>query len=196
MRRKLILGVVLPAVLALAAGSSFAQSASDSISVSARNNGIFRFNIVGTTFDFGDVDSDGTLSTTGVTGARNGANNGAVYSANGATTWTASSAPSRTVRIYNASTTSVINWGTANRLSLRIPAAGLPAGSTSCGLITFGTAGDGGAGSCSAGALAHSMATGNGGNSAGGSLDLQLDVLDTDTTGVNTWTVVLTATGV
>jgi len=193
-RTSLVLSVFLVALIA-AAGSAQAQSATDSFSVTAANQGIFLFNIVGTSFDFGTLTADGTTSSTGVAGARNGANNGATYTAAGVTTWTCNSAPSRTVRVFNASTTATINWGTADRLSLQIPSAGLPSGSTSCGYKTFTTAGDGGVGSCGSGNLVHSVATGNGSNAATGSLDLRLDVLDADTTGANTWTVVLTASG-
>lgn len=178
-----------------AAGSAFAQSAGDSINVTAVNNGIFVFNIAGASFDFGTVDADGTVSSTGVPGARNGSDTGSVYSATAATTWTCRSAPQRSVRILNASTTATVNWGTADRLSMQIPAAGLPGGSVSCGYKTFTTTGDGGAGGCAAGNLVHSVPTGNGANARTGNLDLRLDVLDTDATGANTWTVVLTASG-
>lgn len=195
MRRTLLFLTVLPLALLVCGGLALAQPASDSISVTAANNGIFEFNIVGAAFDFGAVDSDGTLSSTGVNGARNVADDGAVYSADGATTWTCRSAPPRTVRVYNASTTSTINWGTADRLRVRVPTTGLPGGSTSCGLLDFSTTGDGGAGSCSSGALVHSVSVGNGSNTVTGDLDLELDVLDADASGANSWTVVLTATG-
>lgn len=190
----LVLAVFLVALVA-AVGGAHAQSAGDSFAVTAANQGIFFFNIVGTSFDFGTVDPDGTTSSTGVTGLRNGAGNGAAYTASAATTWTCRSAPSRTVRVFNASTTATINWGTADRLSLNIPTAGLPAGSTSCGYKTFTTAGDGGAGTCASGNLVHSVPTGNGANASTGNLDLRLDVLDADPPGTNTWTVVLTASG-
>ncbi|MFQ5718294.1 MAG: hypothetical protein ACE5IK_01985 [Acidobacteriota bacterium] len=195
MRRKLLLVAALPAALLMAPGETRAQVVSDTITVSARNLGVFTFNIADTTFDFGDVDANGTTSSTGVTGARNGANDGAVYTATGATTWTASSAPARTVRVFNASTASTITWGVADRLSLQIPAAGLPAGSVSCGLLPFSTAGDGGIGACAGGNLVHTVDVRNGGNSVAGTLDLQLSVLDVDVAGTNTWTVVLTAAG-
>lgn len=180
-------------VLSTATGSALAQSANGSVSVTAANVGIFEFTITDAAFDFGNVDASGNLSSTGVSGVRNGTDDGAIYSADAATTWTCSSAPSRTVRVYNASAASTINWGTADRLSLRVPTTGLPVGSTSCGLLTFSTAGDGGAGACASGNLVHSVDAGNGSNSASGNLDLQLEVLDSDGTGSNTWTVVLTA---
>ena len=193
--RKLLLGPAALAFLAVAGGTALAQSSSDSISVTAANNGIIELTIADAAFDFGNVDADGTLSSTGVSGARNGGDNGAVYSATAATTRTARSAPPRTVRIYNASSASTIGWGTADRLRLRVPTTGLPGGSTSCGLIDFSDTGDGGAGSCSNGALVHSVNVGNGSNARTGNLDLELDVLDADSTGSNSWTVVLTATG-
>ena len=195
MRKRLLLAAALPALLLFATGESRAQVASDTITVSARNNGIFRFDITDATFDFGDVDADGTVSSTGVPGARNGANDGAVYTATAASTVTVSSAPARTVRVFNASTTSSITWGTADRLSMQIPAAGLPGGSVSCGLLPFSATGDGGAGACAAGTLVHSVTAGNGGNVASGTLDFELNVLDIDGTGTNSWTVVLTAAG-
>jgi len=189
--------IVIAALLVVSAGSAWAQSASDSFSVSARNIGIFQFDIVGTTFDFGDVDADGNTSTTGVTGARNGGDTGAIYTQAAATTFTCSSAPSRTVRVFNGSTTSTINWGAADRLSLQVPTSGLPGTPTSCGYVAFGTNGDGGAGNCASGNLAHSITVGNGSNAATGNIDLQLEVLDSDATSAsaNSWTVVLTAAG-
>lgn len=195
MRKALFLLIALPVALAAGSGMALAQPASDSISVTAANAGIFEFNIADAAFDFGSVDADGTLSSAGVSGARNGGNNGAVYSANAATTWTARSAPPRTVRVYNSSTTSTITWGTADSLRLRVPTSGLPGGSTSCGLLGFSTTGDGGAASCTNGALVHSVSVGNGANAVSGSLDLELDVADSDGPGSNSWTVVLTATG-
>lgn len=184
---------LLVTVVALfAAVGVFAQSASDSITVTATNNGLFSFNIAAATYAFGTVDSNGTLSVGG-TAALTGADDatGSTYSANAATTWSAQSAPSRTVRVFNASTTAVVGWGTADRLSMRIPAVG---GGTSCGLIAFGTVGDG-ASACASGNLIHSMTVGNGANDVDGNLDFSLRVNDTDGTGSNTWTVVLTAAG-
>ena len=182
-------------VVAAAASNAFAQSANDSINVTAANRGIFVFDIAGAAFDFGNVDAEGNVSSTGVAGARNGSDTGAVYTATAATAWTCRSAPQRTVRILNASTTATINWGTADRLSMEVPSAGLPGGSVSCGYKAFSATGDGGAGSCGAGNLVHTVLTGNGANATTGQLDLRLDVLDTDATGANTWTVVLTASG-
>ncbi len=194
MRQKL---AVLTALLVIASGAAFAQSASDTVTVTARNIGIFQFDISGTSFNFGDVDADGNTSSTGVTGARNGGDDGATYTATGVTTFNIKSAPSRTVRIFNASTTSTINWGASDRLSVRVPTTGLPGSPTSCGFIDFDTNGDGGGGACAAGNLVHTVTVGNGSNDADGSLDLELEVLDADATSTlsNTWTVVLTASG-
>jgi hypothetical protein len=189
-----ILGLGTTLMLGIS-GGAMAQTSSDSISVTAVNVGQFSMNITAALFDFGSLDADGTTSSTGVAGVRNVADDGATYTANAATTWTCRSAPPRTVRIFNASTAATVNWGTADRLSLRVPNTGLPAGSTSCGFKTFSTTGDAGAGSCGAGALIHSINVGNGANARTGSLDLQLDVLDADQTGANNWTVVLTASG-
>ncbi len=194
MKKGLLLPALLLGFLLVGAGVASAQPASDSITVTAANVGIFSFNIVGASFAFGNVDANGTTSSTGVPGARNGGNTGAVYTATTATTWTCASAPVRTVRVFNASTTSTIAWGTADRLSMQVPATGLPAGSTSCGYKVFSTTGDGVA-TCGAGNLVHSVNVGNGANSRTGNLDLRLDVLDTDVTGSNSWTVVLTANG-
>ena len=130
MNKTLVLIATLSLLVVVGAGDAAAQSGNGQINVRARNIGIFEFTITDTDFDFGDVDSNGTLSSTGVAGARNGGNNGAVYNADAATTWTCSSAPPRTVRIHNASTTSVVNWGTADRLSVRAPDGTLPGGST------------------------------------------------------------------
>jgi hypothetical protein len=195
MKKTLVLIATLSLLVVVGAGDAEAQSGNGQINVRANNIGIFEFTITDANFDFGDVDSNGTLSTAGVSGVRNGGNNGAIYSADGATTWTCSSAPPRTVRIHNASTASTITWGTADRLRVRVPTTGLPAGSTSCDLVDFTATGDGGAGSCANGALVHSVAVGNGNNAAIGNLDFELDVLDADIAGINTWTVVLTALG-
>ena len=158
MRRTLLFVIAVPLLLVAGATSAWAQPASDSVTVTAQNRGIFLFDITDASFDFGEVDAAGNLSSTGVSGARNGGDTGAIYTASAATTWTCSSAPSRTVRVYNASTASTINWGTADRLSMQIPTTGLPAGSTSCGMVAFGTTGDGGAGTCASGALGQMIA--------------------------------------
>lgn len=191
--RRVALITLTAALLTIAgAGGAWAQTGTASITVDAQNIGFFQITIADAAFDFGQVDSNGTLSTTGVSGVRNGSNTGAIYTASGASTVTVSSAPSRTVRVYNSSSSSTINFGATDRLSLQIPSMG---GGTSCGYKTFSTNTDGGAASCTGGNLVHSATAGNGNNSAAGDLDLRLEVLDTDAAGTNQWTIVLTATG-
>jgi hypothetical protein len=191
--------LLVAAVTLLGAVSAFAQPVSDSINVTATNNGIFQFAIAQASFDFGSVDANATggVSSTGVPGARNGApGTGAVYTAVGAANWTAASAPTRTVHIFNASVvgSSTINWGAADRLEVRVPAAG---GGTSCAFKTYSTVGNGGTGDCDSGNLVHGMSVGNGANDVDGTIDFRLTVLDTDTAGsTNTWVVTLTATNV
>lgn len=180
-------------VLAIGLGRAWAQPVSDSLTVTATNVGRFNFTIASAAFDFGNVNADGVTSSTGILGGRNGSNTGAIYTANAATTWSCTSSPTRLVRIFNASTTATIGWGTADRLSMRIPATGLPPPATSCGFKTFTTVGDAGSTSCVSGNLLRSMTVGTGAMARSGNLDFQLDVLDTDVMGTNTWMVVLTA---
>lgn len=171
---------------------------SDSIAVTASNAGVFTFNIVAAAYSFGTVDSSGTANiggTQAITGVRNGGDTGATYTAAAATTWTSSSAPTRTVHIFNASAGSSIIWGTADRLEMQIPNTGLGA-AVSCGYRTFSTTGNGGAGGCGSGNLIHGITVGNGASSKTGNLDFRLTVLDTDIIGSNSWTVTLTATNV
>ena len=90
----------------------------------------------------------------------------------------------------------MINWGTADRLAMQIPTAGLPNSAVSCGYKTFTTTGDGGATTCNNGALVRSFSAGMGlPNVRNGSLDFRLTVNDSDGPGTNSWTVVLTAAG-
>jgi len=190
-KRSVLLSLTLPLLL-VASGVALAQTGTASITVGAQNVGFFQVTLADASFDFGVVDANGTLSSTGVSGARNGGNNGAIYTAAAASTITVQSAPSRTVRVYNSSSSSTIGFGTADALTMQIPSMG---GGTSCGYLTFSTNTDGGSGTCSGGNLVHSATAGNGSNAASGDLDLRLEVLDTDTAGTNSWTVVLTATG-
>lgn len=191
--------LVFVCVLCFAAVGAFAAGppVSDSITVSASNAGVFTFDITAASYSFGTIDAAGTAASGFTAPAPTVATNasGAVYTATTASTWTSSSAPARTVRVFNASTTSTIVWGTANRLAIQIPTTNLGVGATSCGFITFGTTGDGGAGACASGNLVHSVAVGMNANSKTGNLDLQVTVDNTDTTGSNSWTVLLTATG-
>lgn len=184
--------ILIAALTLLGTVSAFAQPVSDSITVTANNNGIFQFSIDLASYAFGTVDSNGTANVGGdesLTGVRSGTSSLYTSGALGPS-WTAASAPPRTVRIFNASTTAVGSLP-AGRLGLRIPD---PGPGTSCGVIAFTTTGDG-ASACAAGNLIHSMATGNGNNDVDGDLELQLTVDDADPTGATTWTVVLTATG-
>ena len=95
-------------VLTFGAVGAFAQTASDSITVTATNQGIFSFNIAAASYAFGTVNANGAQNVGG-TEVINGSSDatGATYDAPGATTWSAQSAPSRTVRIFNASPLSV-----------------------------------------------------------------------------------------
>jgi hypothetical protein len=191
MKKYLSLVVV---VLMFGAVGVFAQSASDTITVTATNNGIFTFAIADASYAFGTVDANGTANIAGsdaLTGVPNAS--GAIYTASAASSWSASSAPARTVRIFNASTASTIVWGTANRLAMGIPTS--DQGGTPCGFVLFGTTGDG-VNTCGVtGNLIHSVPVGNGANSATGDLDFRLTVDNSDIAGSNSWTVVLTAAG-
>lgn len=194
MKQRLLLSVVITAFTAL---STFAASPpqSASITVNATNSGVFTFTIAAASYNFGTVDANGTANIGGtglITGVRNGGNTGSTYTATSATQWTLASAPSRPVHIFNASTTSVLAWGIANRLEMQIPTTLVPGSPASCGFLTFGTTGDGGAG-CASGNLIHNFNAGNGANAVTGNLDFRLTVLDVDATGADTWTVTLTA---
>jgi hypothetical protein len=182
--------VLLVAGLGLASAAHAQVTASDSISVRADNRGIFEFTIAEASFDFGDVDASGAVlpgTGAGVTGnGRNGGDTGGSYTATAAANWTCRSAPSRTVKIYNDSTTAVGSLA-GDRLEMQIPAAG---GGASQGFKQFST--DSGT---PAGDLVTGMTVGNGANGVSGTVDFQLTVLDSDPTGVTTWTVVLTASG-
>ena len=192
MKRLGILAVL--ALVAAVAGSGDASAqvlSSDSVVVTATNQGIFTFTIPQVTFDFGNVDASGAAiagTGAGVTGGgRTGANDGGIYTAAAAATWTCSSAPQRTVKIYNNS--SIVAGALAgDRLEIRIPAAG---GGTSQGYKTFSTQTG-----TPAGDLVTGMTVRNGANSVNGQVDFRLTVLDTDATGGTTWTMVLTASGV
>ncbi len=182
--------LTIVALLLMAAGvqeASAQRTADLTLTVTANNIGVFSCTIDGaasSSFDFGDVDASGTTSSTGVTGARNGADDGAEYEATAAAAWGCSAAPSSTVAI---ALTSVAADHTAggmqdDGLEIRIPATG---GGTSAGYQTFTSAAN----------LITGMSVGNGANSVAGDVDLRLTVLDTDPTGANSWTVRLRATG-
>ena len=190
MRRYWRVATLFAAIAFCGSTAALAQvTASDSITVTANNQGIFLFSIAQASFDFGSVDATG--ATNGGTGAgvvgngRLGGNDGGSYTASNASAWTCSSAPQRTVKLYNVSTTSS-GALPADRLQLRVPAAG---GGTSQSWKTFSTTGT------PAGDLITGMTVRNGANSVTGQLDLQLTVMDVDPTGASSWTVVLTASG-
>lgn len=178
------------------APEAFSQVTGDAISVTASNTGSANFQISAASYSFGVVqatggpNAGGTQSLNGVPTA-----SGATFTAPAATTWSARSAPPRTIRIYNASFSSTINWGTADRLAMQIPTTGLPLSAVSCGYKTFTTVGDGGATTCNNGALVRSFSAGMGINVRNGNLDFRLTVDNSDGPGTNTWAVVLTAAG-
>jgi len=180
------------AVLLLGGGSALAQvTATDSVSVTADNKGVFLFTITEASFDFGDVDASGTLlpgTGAGVTGnGRTVADDGGFYTATSAANWNCRSAPNRTVSVYNDSSV-VVGALPGDRLELQTPAVG---GGASQGYKLFASESG-----TPAGDLVTGMTVGNGNNDVDGTLDFRLTVLDTDSTGVTTWTVVLTASGV
>ena len=180
-------GIFLAAIVAfLFAGtqSALAQRTADmNITVTANNVGVFTCNLAAANFDYGDVDSDGTTSSTGVTGTRNAADDGAFYDAT-ATTWSCRAAPSSSVDIALTSVGADHTVGSMgdDNLQVSIPAT---AGGASTGLQDFTSTAN----------LITGMSVGNGAAAASGDLDLRLHVFDTDPTGANTWVVRLRATG-
>jgi hypothetical protein len=184
----------LIAILVLAAMPAAAQvNSPDSINVNAQNVGAFVFNIAQTSYNFGQITSLGVANVGGdevLTPSVGGTD--ATYTS-GATfvDFNVASAPQRTVYFYNSSGAQTLNWGTADDLQLQI--VGLPTG-TGCGLKGISATGSGGAGSCSAGNLHHSLAAvGRGANSKSGNIQFAVTVDDTDVTGTNTWVVQITA---
>lgn len=188
--------IALVASALLLGGPLGAQTASDSLIVTANNAGRANFSIDAAIYNFGTVFPSGATNIGGtqvLTGVRNAT--GAVYAAAAATTFNARSAPPRTIRIHNASVASILQWGTADRLEMQIPITNLPAAAVSCGYKTFTTIGDGGAATCDQGNLIRGLSAGMGINERNGNLDFRLTVDDTDATGTNVWVVTLTAVG-
>lgn len=183
-------------VAALVTGAVSAQPVSDTIGVTAINTGSTRFQLNTSSYSFGTVSPAGGANIGG-TQALNGVANasGAVYTAAAATTWTARSAPPRTIHIHNSSVFATVLWGTADRLEMQVPTTNLPAAAQSCGYKTFTTVGSGGAAGCGAGNLLRNLSAGMGSNERNGNLDFRLTVNNADTAGTNTWVVVLTAVG-
>jgi hypothetical protein len=186
--RTTILALAALAMLMAGSGDAWAQRTSDSsVTVTANNRGIFSCTLSAASFDFGDVDADGTdYSTANVTAlGRNGSNDGGQYeNTSGSVTFTCRSAPSSTVGVALISTGADHTVGTMDDdgLEIRIPAVG---GGTSTGYQVFTSTAN----------LITGMTVGNGGNSVNGDVDMRLNVLDADDTGANTWVVRLRATG-
>ena len=192
----LIRGIVAIAITLAAVGATHAQPVSDAMIVIANNSGSTNFAITNAMYNFGTVVPTGAANVGGtqaLTGVPNAG--GAVYTATAATTWTARSAPPRTIRIHNASVTSLLQWGTVDRLEMQIPTTNLPAAAVSCGFKTFSTVGDGGAAGCGGGNLLRNLSAGQGANVRTGNLDFRLTVNNIDSTGTNVWVVTLTAVG-
>jgi hypothetical protein len=166
--------------------ASAQESASDSITVTAANEGTFTFVINDASYGFGTVNADGatTGDSTGVDGTT-----GSVFTKAAASTFTVTSSPVRTVHINNTSSVATIVWGEAASLEMQIPAIG---GGSTCGYIAFDVI-DGAAASCTLGTLIHAMSVGNDTAAVTGDIDLRLAVLNTDIVGSNSWTVNLTA---
>ena len=162
------------------------ESNDETITVNGFNPGIFLCAIDVTSFDFGDVDVEGTDYGTAnvVANGRNASNTGGEYeSASGAIDWMCSTLPSSVVSIALISTVADHTGGmVADDLETRIPAV---AGGLSTGYQAFASGVN----------LITGMSVGIGANAARGQLDLRLTVLDDDPIGVNTWLVRLRATG-
>ncbi len=192
MNRFGFVAAVMVVMALVGAGSAEAQvTQSQTVTVQANNQGIFTFTVSPASFNFGNVDASGSAIAgmgAGVTaGGRTGANDGGFYTATSALSWTCASAPARTTKIYNGSTT-VTGVLAGDRLEMQIPAVG---GGTSSGYKKFlsqsGTPG---------GDLITNMTVRNGANAVNGTTDLKLTVLDSDTNGSTSWTLVLTASGI
>ncbi len=182
------------------AGSIFADAVnSPTVSVSANVQGIFTFSInnstSGQSFSFGQVNAQGDVSptiatTTGVTATAESPSAGsATYEKLTAFTWQVISAPRRTVNI-NISAASRVGTMSVGQLLLRMTkTAGLAGPVTSAGYVAVPA-------TPPSTDLISGFAAGAGANTASGNIDAHLQVLDTDTPGVNTWTITLTANGV
>ena len=191
MRIKGIFLAAFVAFLFVGTQSALAQRTADmSLTVTANNLGIFTCNLAAGSFDFGDVDADGTdFSTPSVTAmGRNGADDGGYYDADAATTWTCRAAPASIVAIalYSASGDHTVGTMSDDNLEVQIPDvdSGI---STDYNAFTSG--------SPTPIDLITGLSVGNGANGVTGNLDLRLHVYDTDATGANTWIVRLRATG-
>ena len=183
---RLSVGVRDPGEMMPLVSASPGQTNDETITINAFNPGIFLCAIDVTSFDFGDVDVEGSdyATVNVVANGRNAANTGGEYeSIAGAIDWTCSTLPSSVVSIALISTAADHTGGMAvDDLEIRIPAV---AGGASSGYHAF----------ASGVTLITDMSVGIGANAARGQLDLRLTVLDDDPAGVNTWLVRLRATG-
>ncbi len=183
---RLFLGVVDPGEMVTPVGASPGETNDETITVTALNPGIFLCAIDATSFDFGDIDVQGTNYGTAnvVANGRNGADTGGEYeSLSGAIGWMCSTLPSSIVSIALVSSAADHSGGmAASDLEVRVPVV---AGGTAAGYQPFASGVN----------LITGMSVGIGANAAHGQLDLRLTVLDGDPPGVNTWLVRLRATG-
>ena len=183
---RLLLSPVAPAEMAAPAMASPGETNDETITVTAANPGIFLCAIDATSFDFGDVDVQGTDYATVdvIANGRNGTDTGGEYESRaGAIGWTCSVLPSSIVSIALVSSAADHAGGMASdNLEVRIPVV---AGGSSGGYHSF-TSGLN---------LITGMSVGIGANAARGQLHLRLTVLDADPLGVNTWLLRLRATG-
>ena len=183
MRTKGLFLAAFVAFLFMGTQSALAQRTADmNLTVTANNVGIFTCTLDVTTFDFGDVDADGNSTNPVVSGARNGADDGAILNATGVSDWTCRAAPSSTVD-FTIESTATDHTGSLDPDRLEVQ-------------MTDGGAGGGYAAFTSGNTLLSSISVGNGAaGEATGSVDLRLTVMDADATGANTWNVILRATG-
>ena len=183
---RLMLSPVDPMATTAATMPSPGEANDATVTVVANNFGIFLCTVDVTSFDFGEVDLNGSDFGTPdvVAKGRNASNTGGTYeNAGGVITWTCFTTPPSTVDIILNSTASDHTGGMlGDNLEMRIPPT---AGGTSTGFQTF----------TSGAPLVAGMAVGSGANAARGELGLRLTVLDTDPAGANTWIVRLRATG-
>jgi len=186
-------------MLASAGSISAATVDSPTLSVSANVQGVFIFQINGSTsgqsFSFGQVNAQGDVSPTiatssGVTATAESPSGGsATYEKLSAFTWQVVSSPRRTVNIYISSASRAGTMNVGQLLLHMTKTGGLPGAGTSAGYVAVPAAPP-------STDLVGGFPAGTGANTASGIIDAHLQVLDTDTPGTNTWTITLTANGV
>ncbi len=178
--------VILAGLLTCTRSASAQRSADLALGVTANNRGGFACSLDQAAFTFGNVDAAGTdFGTAGVVAdGRNGADDGATYTAASVATWTCSTAPVGVISFALASSGGD-HTGTMpmDALAVQLPAVGLGA---STGYQPFS----------SAASLMTGVVIGNGAGAASGDVDLRLAVLDGDPPGANTWLVRITATAI